>query len=56
MYLQPRVGEEFEATISTALEFGLFVQLKEMPVAVTVALKPPMPNRVMIPHLEQWNG
>jgi ribonuclease R len=32
LYLQPRVGEEFEATISTALEFGLFVQLKEMPI------------------------
>ena len=32
LYLQPRVGEEFEATISSALEFGLFVQLKEMPI------------------------
>jgi ribonuclease R len=32
LYLQPRVGEEFDATISTALEFGLFVQLKEMPI------------------------
>src|SRR5271163_1348281 len=32
LYLQARVGEEFEATISTALEFGLFVQLKEMPI------------------------
>jgi ribonuclease R len=32
LYLQPRIGEEFEATISTALEFGLFVQLKEMPI------------------------
>jgi ribonuclease R len=32
LYLQPRVGEIFEATISSALEFGLFVQLKEMPV------------------------
>jgi ribonuclease R len=26
------VGETFEATISSALEFGLFVQLKEMPI------------------------
>jgi ribonuclease R len=32
LYLQPRVGETFDATISTALEFGLFVQLKEMPI------------------------
>jgi ribonuclease R len=32
LYLQPRVGESFEATISSALEFGLFVQLKEMPI------------------------
>jgi ribonuclease R len=32
LYLQPRVGELFEATISSALEFGLFVQLKEMPI------------------------
>jgi ribonuclease R len=32
LYLQPRINEEFEATISTALEFGLFVQLKEMPI------------------------
>jgi ribonuclease R len=32
LYLQPRVGETFEATISSALEFGLFVQLKEMPI------------------------
>jgi ribonuclease R len=32
LYLQPRVGEEFDATISTALEFGLFVQLKDMPI------------------------
>jgi len=30
--LQPRVGETFEATISSALEFGLFVQLKEAPI------------------------
>ncbi|MDP9083245.1 MAG: ribonuclease R, partial [Pseudomonadota bacterium] len=28
LYLQPRVGEIFEATITSALEFGLFVQLK----------------------------
>jgi ribonuclease R len=32
LYLQPRVGESFDATISSALEFGLFVQLKEMPI------------------------
>ncbi len=32
LYMQPRVGETFEATISSALEFGLFVQLKEMPI------------------------
>jgi ribonuclease R len=32
LYLQPRVGEEFDATISSALEFGLFVQLKEAPI------------------------
>ena len=27
-----RVGETFDATITSALEFGLFVQLKEMPI------------------------
>ena len=32
LYMHPRVGETFEATISSALEFGLFVQLKEMPI------------------------
>jgi ribonuclease R len=32
LYMQPRIGEIFDATISSALEFGLFVQLKEMPV------------------------
>jgi len=32
LYLQPRVGETFDATISSALEFGLFVTLKEMPI------------------------
>jgi ribonuclease R len=32
LYLQPRVGEAFDATISSALEFGLFVQLKEVPI------------------------
>lgn len=32
LYLMPRVGETFDATISSALEFGLFVQLKEMPI------------------------
>jgi ribonuclease R len=30
--MHPRVGETFAATISSALEFGLFVQLKEMPI------------------------
>jgi ribonuclease R len=30
--LQPRIGESFEATVTSALEFGLFVQLKEMPI------------------------
>jgi ribonuclease R len=32
LYMQPRIGETFDATISSALEFGLFVQLKEMPI------------------------
>jgi ribonuclease R len=32
LYLQPRVGDTFDATISSALEFGLFVQLKEVPI------------------------
>ena len=32
LYLQPRVGETFDATISSALEFGLFVTLKEVPI------------------------
>jgi len=32
LYLQPRIGETFAATISSALEFGLFVQLKEVPI------------------------
>jgi ribonuclease R len=32
LYLQPRVGETFDATITSALEFGLFVQLREMPI------------------------
>jgi ribonuclease R len=32
LYLEPRVGETFDATITSALEFGLFVQLKEMPI------------------------
>lgn len=32
LYMQPRVGETFDATITSALEFGLFVQLKEMPI------------------------
>jgi ribonuclease R len=32
LYLQPHIGETFDATISSALEFGLFVQLKEMPI------------------------
>jgi ribonuclease R len=32
LYLQPRVGEVFDATITSAIEFGLFVQLKEAPI------------------------
>ena len=32
LYLEPRVGEVFDASISSALEFGLFVQLKEAPI------------------------
>ena len=32
LYLQPRVGESFDATITSALEFGLFVLLKAMPI------------------------
>jgi ribonuclease R len=32
LYLQPRVGETFDAVITSALEFGMFVQLKEMPI------------------------
>ena len=32
LYLEPRVGTTFDATISSALEFGLFVQLKEAPI------------------------
>jgi ribonuclease R len=32
LYLQARIGETFDATITSALEFGLFVQLKEMPI------------------------
>jgi ribonuclease R len=32
LYMQPRIGETFEATISSALEFGLFVQLKDIPI------------------------
>jgi ribonuclease R len=32
LYLQPRIGETFDATITSALEFGLFVQLKDMPI------------------------
>src|SRR5665213_3366140 len=32
LYLQPRVGETFDATITSALEFGLFVQLREVPI------------------------
>ena len=32
LYMQPRVGESFEATITSALEFGIFVLLKEVPV------------------------
>ncbi|HEX4151696.1 MAG TPA: ribonuclease R [Steroidobacteraceae bacterium] len=32
LYMQPRVGEQFEGTVTSALEFGLFVQLKDMPI------------------------
>src|SRR5580698_10075461 len=32
LYMQPRVGESFEATITSALEFGMFVLLKEVPI------------------------
>jgi ribonuclease R len=32
LYMQPRIGESFEATITSALEFGLFVLLKEVPI------------------------
>jgi ribonuclease R len=32
LYLQPRIGEEFDGTVTSALEFGLFVQLNEMPI------------------------
>ncbi|MEP6884236.1 MAG: ribonuclease R [Gammaproteobacteria bacterium] len=32
LYMQGRLGETFDATITSALEFGLFVQLKEMPI------------------------
>ncbi len=32
LYLQGRVGEVFDATISSAIEFGLFVQLKDVPI------------------------
>lgn len=32
LYLQPLVGQSFDATITSALEFGLFVQLTEMPI------------------------
>ena len=32
LYLHPRIGESFEATVTSALEFGLFVQLKDMPI------------------------
>jgi len=32
LYLQARVGETFDAVVSSAMEFGLFVQLKEAPI------------------------
>jgi len=32
LYLQPRIGEQFDGTVTSALEFGLFVQLNEMPI------------------------
>jgi ribonuclease R len=32
LYMQSRVGQDFDATITSALEFGLFVQLKDVPI------------------------
>jgi ribonuclease R len=32
LYLRDKVGEQFDATITSAQEFGLFVQLKDMPI------------------------
>ncbi len=32
LYLQPLVGESFDATITSALEFGVFVQLQRVPI------------------------
>jgi ribonuclease R len=32
LYMQPRIGETFEGFITAAQEFGLFVQLKDMPI------------------------
>lgn len=32
LYLQPRIGESFDGTITSALEFGLFVRLNAMPI------------------------
>jgi ribonuclease R len=32
LYLQPRIDEQFDAKITAATEFGLFVQLAEMPI------------------------
>ena len=32
LYLQSRIGEQFDASITSAQEFGLFVQLAQMPI------------------------
>jgi len=32
LYLQPLIGQCFDGTITSALEFGLFVQLRDMPI------------------------
>jgi ribonuclease R len=32
LYMQPRIGETFQGTVTAAQEFGLFVQLKDMPI------------------------
>ncbi len=32
LYMQPRIGEVFDASITSATEFGLFVQLSQVPI------------------------